>query len=86
MSNLAIITLPFLNSLLNKEDYSKDAGFVDLYTNDIDHPTYENELYLLYDDIYINLFHCIDGPIKRYHHLLEMSDIIAREFHPIAVF
>lgn len=50
MSNLAIITLPFLNNLLNKEDYSKDAGFVDLYTNDIDHPTYENELYLLYDD------------------------------------
>ena len=44
------------------------------------------QLYLLYDDIYINLFHCIDGPIKRYHHLLEMSDIIAREFHPIAVF
>ena len=76
MSNLAIVTLPFLNSLLNKEDYSKDAGFVDLYTNDIDHPTYENELYLLYDDT-VRTAQSIDTANKL-SNLIEIKSITTR--------
>lgn len=50
MSDLAKITLPFLDSRLVKEDYSPESGFVNMYLGDTDHPTYYKELYLMYDD------------------------------------
>jgi len=50
MSDLAKIILPFLSDCLVKEDCSTESGFVNLYINDTDNPTFDNEIYLMYDD------------------------------------
>lgn len=49
MSNYAKIIIPFINDNINKIDLTSSSGFVDLYTEDIDFPTNEDEIYLMYD-------------------------------------
>lgn len=49
MTEFAKIIIPLLDDNITKEDVSKEAGFVGLYTEDIDNPEL-GYVYLVYDD------------------------------------
>lgn len=48
MSQLETLIIPLIDSSLTKKDFSKESGFVGLYTRDKDNPI-EGYIYLLYD-------------------------------------
>lgn len=50
MTDFSKILVALLDDSLVKDDFSKDAGFIDCYTEDDDIPKYGNEYYLMYDD------------------------------------
>ena len=56
MSKLEKILIPFIIDDIKPVDLTLSAGFIDSFTYDPDHPTGENEFFLVYDDTVRNKF------------------------------
>jgi hypothetical protein len=50
MSIFEQIIIPFIDDTIQLSDLTKEAGFIDSFTYDIDHPTDKYVFYLVYDD------------------------------------
>ena len=50
MSLFEKIIIPLIDENLSIEDVSTKSGFIDSYTVDLDHPSWEKVVYLAYDD------------------------------------
>lgn len=49
MSTLEKLIIPFLSDSITREDVSEEAGFLHLYTSDINRPYMDDCIFLLYD-------------------------------------
>lgn len=50
MSRFEKIIIPFVDNTIKPEDFTKDAGFIDVYTSDPDKPSGDKEIFIVYDD------------------------------------